>query len=102
MLMNATPTSMAQLVLALAEALPTQYRPCVPTPRDGKIHISIGYVPPAQAPAPTQPTTALCGDGATVIGSSVVTSFVICADCWEDFLNRTLTAPAAATAPASS
>jgi hypothetical protein len=95
--MTATPTSIAQLNSALAAALPTKFKPCVPAPtRDGKIHISIGYVPPEPVPNPNQPTTSLCGEASVVTGSTVIPDFVICTLCWEDFLNRTAASSSAA------
>jgi hypothetical protein len=93
----ATPSSVAQLNSALAQALPTQYRPCVPAPtRDGKIHISIGYGSSDPVPNPNQPTTSLCGEASVVAGSTVVPDFVICPVCWEDFLDRTAASSSAA------
>lgn len=88
MLMTATPTSIAALETALLGALPDKYKPCVPAPtRDGKIHISIAYVPPAGVPGTGQPTKTLSGDNpATVLGPAVIPGFVICPECWEAFI----------------
>ena len=85
----AIPTSMAQLTGALLVALPTQYRPCVPSGTPDKlIHVSIGYVPPEVAPAIGQPTESLCGNASTVRGAGPVPKFAICTVCWEAYVER--------------
>ncbi|GAA4164962.1 hypothetical protein GCM10022286_27450 [Gryllotalpicola daejeonensis] len=84
--MTATPTSMAQLIAALTGALPTKFRPCIPTPSDKLIHISQGYSEGEPVPAPGESTHALCGPQMTVDGAVIVPNFVICATCWADFL----------------
>ncbi|GAA4180630.1 hypothetical protein [Gryllotalpicola koreensis] len=92
-----TPTSITQLVTALAGALPTRYKPCVPVPNPGTyIHISEAYVPPATPPAAGQPTQSLCGDASTVLGAVVVPNFAICTTCWEAFVARKQAATATA------
>jgi hypothetical protein len=84
--MTATPTSITQLSAALNGALPTKFKPCVPTPtRDGKIHISTALT---GSTAPNTPTTSLCGDASVIFGASIVPNFVICTDCWAAFVNR--------------
>lgn len=77
---------MAQLLAALTGALPTRYRPCIPTPGDKLIHISEGYTDGEPVPAPGQPTNALCGPAMTVDGATLVPNFVICATCWAAYL----------------
>ena len=88
--MSSTPTSLSQLNTALDGALPTKYRPCVPSPtRDGKIHISTALTGSTE---PNTPTTALCGAQSVIIGSIVIVNFVLCDVCWQAFINRSMAA----------